>query len=135
MSAAFDSPVAEEVWQTVQALNACWLEGRPQALDPFFHEQVVMAMPGLVERVRGREAIVGSYAEFLKQATVHAFEPTDARVDVHVDVAVVTYQWKTDYELASVRYEETDSEILVLQRTDGRWQVLWRTLVLQPPAE
>ncbi len=135
MSAAFDSRLAEEIWQTVQALNACWLEGRPQDLKPFFHEHVVMAMPGLVERAQGREAIVGSYAEFLNQATVHAFEPTHARVDVIGDVAVVTYQWKTDYELAGVRYEETGSEILVLQRTDGRWQVSWRTLVLPPAIE
>jgi len=38
--------VIQEIIQLVQAINDCWLEGRYDELESYFHDGMVLAMPG-----------------------------------------------------------------------------------------
>lgn len=39
--------------------------------------------------------------------------------------------WTMDYEFGGQRYEEKGWELFVFGRLDGRWVVVWRTMVVE----
>ena len=50
------------------ALNDCWQRGDLEALESFYHPDVVLLPPDLGQPICGREAVVASYLEFLQAA-------------------------------------------------------------------
>ncbi len=123
---------AQEVLEIVRAINECWLEGRYDELRTYFSEDMVLAMPGLEERVEGREAIVDSYRQFGESAKVRVFEGGTPHVDVIGPTAVATAGFEIEYELGGTAYREAGTDLLVLQRDTGTWRVVWRTVVVSP---
>ncbi len=124
-------PSAEEIEiaRLVAEINEHWLEGHYEELRRYFDPQMVLAMPGFERRVEGAEAIIESYREFGDQATIHRFEPGDARVDVLGPSAVVATGFAIDYEYEGTRYRETGTDLLVFVRKEDGWSVRWRTVV------
>ena len=118
---------ASEIRKMVGRLNAAWVEGRPDDLPQFFHEDVVLAAPDLEKRLVGRDACVQSYRDFISQATVHQFEMKDVEVDVFGAAAVAACPYTIEYQLGERRFRATGRDLLVLVRDGGGWRVVWRT--------
>jgi hypothetical protein len=119
----------QRVVEIIRAINDCWLGGRYEDLDRYFHESMVVAMPGFEKRVEGREAIVASYREFGESAAVRRFETGTPYVDVVGATAVSTTRFEIDYELAGEEYVESGTDLLVFQEAGGEWRVVWRTVI------
>jgi len=79
----------------------------------------------------GREALIDSYRDFAREATIHGFTTGEIHIDQAGDSAVTTMPWTMDYEFGGQRYEETGWDLLVFGRLDGRWVVVWRTVVVE----
>jgi ketosteroid isomerase-like protein len=122
-----------EVERLVRDLNAAWLEGRIEDLDLFFHEQVAMAPPGGASRVVGREKMVDSFREFLAVAKVHEFETLDLQVNLFGPTAIAGLRFRIRYEMQGQVYDEKGTDVLVLNRDDEAWRVVWRTQIPVPP--
>lgn len=118
-----------EIAARVRAINDCWSEGRYDDLLRYFHEEMVLVMPGFEERVEGVEPIIASYRDFGEQATIHAFEPSEPRVDVIGQSAITATPFTIDYDFDGSRYHETGVDLLVFVRADDGWRVRWRTLL------
>lgn len=121
-----------EIIATIGRINRAWRTGRVEELMDAFHEDVVVVQPGFGTWVTGREACVGSYAEFAAAARVHAYDETEHAVDVWGDTAVATYRFRIEYEIDGKTYLETGHDLLVFVRASDGWQVVWRTLAPTP---
>ena len=125
------STSVDEIKAIVEGINAAWLAGRFDELRDYFHPDVVLAQPGVARRAVGRDALIDSYRQFAAAATMHSFTPGEVHVDAAGDSAVTTMPWEMDYEMDGQRYQERGWELLVFGRRDGRWVVLWRTVVVE----
>ena len=120
-----------DIREIVTRINAAWLAGRFDELRDYFHPDVVLAQPGFAKRTTGREAVIESYRELVRDATIHSFEAGDVHVDASADSAVTTMPWSMDYTLNGQRYQEHGWDLLVFGKRDGRWVVVWRTVVVE----
>ncbi len=117
-------------WDTVQQLNQAWVSGEVGRIAELFHPDAVIVHPGFEGRTEGREDCVDSYAEFAMQAMVHRLETFDEQVDVIGGAAVVSYGFEIDYETNGQAVSESGTDLFVLTRGTGGWQVVWRTLLM-----
>lgn len=120
------------VREVIRAVNDCWLNGWYDQLDQYFDDHVVLALPGFLDRIDGRTALVASYREFGEKATVRRFEPSPPSIHVRADTAVATSRFAITYEIDGRLYEERGTDLLVFARIDGRWKIVWRTVVMAP---
>jgi len=115
----------------VTAINEAWLAGRFDELRDYFHPDVVLAQPGFAKRTVGREALIASYRDFVNRATIHSFTPGELQIDDSGDSAVTTMPWEMDYTIEGQRSQERGWDLLVFGKRDGRWVVVWRTVVVE----
>jgi ketosteroid isomerase-like protein len=124
-------PATEQVRDFLIHLNACWQTGDLQALEGFYHPEVVLLPPDLGPPIRGREAVVASYLEFLQAATLDHFEVLDLDVfpfpagpELATYVAHLTFA--VTYTLDGETYVEKGLEAYTLSEEAGRLKILWR---------
>lgn len=121
---------SERVRIFVTGLNDCWQRGDVDALASCYHPDVVLLPPDLGVPIRGRDAVVASYRDFLEAARLDRFQAVDLDVfsfpagDGATHVAHLTFE--IDYTLADERYLERGLEIYVMQEHAGRLQIIWR---------
>jgi hypothetical protein len=127
-SPRFETKAQRDIWRFLRDLNARWVEGRPEDLADFFHEDMVIIAPGFKERIKGRKACVESYKGFSGQASIHDFKEVDPSIDVYGDTAVVSYGFEIIYEMDGETYHETGNDLFVLAHQGDRWRAVWRTL-------
>src|SRR5438128_1686044 len=93
------SDEAAEVQRVLKAINESWLGGHPESVGPFFHEDVVVVLPGFSGRIHGRDAVVKSFVDFCSNATVQDFLEKDCEVDVIGSTAIATYTFQMSYAM------------------------------------
>ena len=106
----------------VHAINDAWTHGRFDELRQYFHPDVVLAQPGLAKRVIGLDALIDGYRQFAAEAA-GSFRAGEIHVDEAGDSAVTTMPWTTD--------DERGWDLLVFGKREGRWVVVWRTVVVE----
>jgi len=113
----------------LRALSEAWRAGGTEELRRLFHPDAVIAPPGSRERVQGAAACAESYADFVRHATILAYEEGEPQIDVIGDTAVALYDYAMTYELDGARHHDAGRDLLVLAREEGGWRVAWRTLL------
>lgn len=122
----------KEVQDIINRINEAWLGGHTGDLNEFFHNDMVIRGPDLTEHGRGKEACVKSYEDFVQKARVLNLTTSKPQVDLWDDSAVATYSWEISYEMQGRACQESGRDIFVLTRAGGRWQVIWRAVLLSP---
>lgn len=123
----------EQILKIIHELNDAWATGHPEQLAGFFHEDIVMVDPAFTRRLQGRDACIASYAEFCSQATIHGVKIGEPGIEVFGDTAVTTYSYEVDYEMGGERFKDSGRDLFVFVRADGKWQAVWRTMIISQP--
>lgn len=132
MTSTFTNPAQHEVWQILQEINDCWVQGRPEDLERYFDADVVFVAPGFQQRLEGRGACVDSFREFCSTALVHDYRTSSPAIDVVAETAVATYGFEIEYGLGSESFSEAGRDMWVFVRDQDRWLAVWRTIVPTP---
>ena len=120
----------EQISHVITAVNSAWLQADTAALALYFEDDVAVALPGSLERVRGKAQCVESYAAFTAHAVVSEFTTDAAQVDlVGSDTAVATTAFRIAYEMHGELHREEGQDLMVLHRHGGAWRVAWRTVI------
>lgn len=117
----------KEIEALIERLNDCWLNDKLENMDMFFHKQVVMLQPVTNKKMIGREAMIDSYREFADSSEVNYFRTKDMAIDVFENTSIVFYTFDIKYRVETTNYDESGTEILVLNRYNDRWAIVWRT--------
>lgn len=120
----------EAVIATIRAINAAWRFNELEALDDLLHENVVFNAPGFAAEIRGREACIASYREFVTNAEVKDYEEKDYVVDVWGKTAICRYTFVVSYELQGNSHEDTGIDAFIMSRESGAWRALWRQMTV-----
>lgn len=118
--------VKQEIWETVVALNRLWtVDGKPDELKNYFHEEMVAIVPTARNRVEGRDACVAGWKAFADSAKINYFNATDPDVRIFGGAfAVVTYYYDMSVDMGGgpVKLEGRDMFSLVKER--DKWWVV-----------
>ena len=130
MVTAADREARREIVKFLNRVETAWTGGRIDELRSCFLETAVLMGPDLEQRMEGRDPIVSSYAEFLEESRLLAFDSEPPVIDVFGDTAVTITGWTVEYERQGEVQRERGKDLLVLARQDGTWKIAWRTLIL-----
>lgn len=119
----------DEVARVLRAINDCWLNGRPQDLVKYFHNDIVMVLPGFAGRVEGADAVTTGYDEFCSGARVHEYDEQDLQIDVCGATAVASYAFRMLYEREGLKYSSSGRDLFVFTEDSGNWLAVWRTML------
>ena len=126
----------ETILLLLAEINQIWLthspEEFPALMGGLFDERMVIRGPGFQTMGTGREACIGSYMDFVRQAKVSAWSLSDPEVDLFGDTAIATYKWEITYDRNGAEHHETGHDLFLFQRSENRWRAVWRAM--QPNA-
>ncbi len=113
-----------EVWKTVEALNRCWTEGRPQDLRAYFHSRMVAITPADRLPLVGAEVCLAGWTQYAQTVKILSWKTRDSRVTVFGETAVVTYLYEMECELDGRPFRPQGRDMMVLIKEDDRWRVI-----------
>ena len=130
MTAEDQSKVKDRIWQIVQTVNRTCKEGKGfDRLGPFYHNRVVMVLPGLDRRVEGKATCLRSYEDACSKMVFQRLDGSDERIDVWGNTAVVTYKYDAVWDFQGKTFTDDGREIVVFVRDGETWKIAWRTLI------
>lgn len=119
----------DEIRRTLDALNAAWRERRFTDLAACFDEQAVMRGPNLVELVRGRDALVKSYADFMARSDITEYAESGHAVDRWGDTAVARFDWSMVWNQNGKADRASGQDLFVFQQRDAQWIAVERVML------
>ena len=122
----------EEIRLLVRKINDAWLTGNPDALNEFFHEDMIMKGPGFQTVGKGKQVCVQGYKDFLSQCVIKDYKESEPDIDVWGETAVAVMPWKMTYELAGQEYTESGHDVFTFTHQNGKWLAVWRALLSSP---
>ena len=121
MTAIFDDPVKNEVWETLRRLNDCWTKGDGKELVDYFHENMVAITPSDRERRVGKADCVAGWVGFAKMAKTHYWHEIDPQIQIYGNTAVVTYYFDMAFEMNGQLIKMGGRDMFVFAKEDGKW--------------
>ena len=118
-----------EVHATLASINAAWREGHPSSMRESLHPEIIMAMPGFKEFVHGRELLIDSFEEFLKNAKILEYQESEEHIDVIESCAIVTFHFRMLYERPAYRELSQGRDMWVFRLERDRWIAVWRAMI------
>ena len=119
----------DEIRQTVLGINEASRKGNIEALKQFCHEDVVIVPPGFIQRGEGRDTYLKSVEDFCAKGTVLEYKELSMKIDVFSDVAIVYYSYETKWQMEDKTFDEKGNDVMVLSLSQGKWLLIWRTLI------
>ena len=118
-----------QVTAALGRINEAWLEGRPDAINDFIADGIVMVLPAFSGSMNGREAFVSGFRDFCENARIHSHSETDYHVDVVGNTAVASFRFDMIYERDGNRYRSTGRDLWVFEDQASRWLAVWRAML------
>jgi hypothetical protein len=119
----------EDVRQTIDRINSAWRDERFDDLSQYFDENIVMRGPGLKVLALGRDALISSYADFMKKSTVLAYEETNHSIDTSRSTATACYDWSMTWEQNGKQESASGHEMFVFELRDSKWIAVLRLML------
>ena len=117
----FDDPDAQQLWQTLRALNDAWTCGHPDDLIDYFHPDMVAVTPVARERLEGAAACIAGWKGFAEAAEIHHWRERNVKIQVYDDAAVASYEFDIAYSMGGRRFETGGRDLFFFVRENGRW--------------
>ena len=124
-----NNDLKDEIRQTVLGINEASRKGDIETLKHFCHKDVVIVPPGFVQRAEGRDTYLKSVEDFCATGNVLEYKELSMKIDVFGDVAIVYYSYETKWEMEEKTFNEKGNDVMVLKRKEGKWLLIWRTLI------
>jgi hypothetical protein len=136
MSTGRQHSAATIIVDVLDHITAAWRSGRPEDMADVLDEQVGMAAPGFTAHVVGRQALIDSFATFVREAHVRDYRQGQVRVDGSGGVAVAQYPFEMVYERDGGQWRSKGWDVWVFERRGEKWIAVWRTMqaITEEPA-
>ena len=118
-----------EIRQIVEDIKEASRKGDIETLKSLCHKDVVIVPPGFVQRAEGRDTYLKSVEDFCNTGTILEYKMLSMKIDVFGDVAIVYYRYNTRWEMRGETFSEEGNDVMVLGCYEGKWLLIWRTLI------
>lgn len=115
------------ITEIIDDINESWLFKDFNKVASHLHEDVVFIKGSFRKELKGIKACVGSYQQFMKQASIERYRADQVNISLWDDVANAHYEFAIEYEIGDKIVQEKGVDILTLKKFDGQWKVIWRS--------
>lgn len=129
MNSSINTEIKRSIWQIIQDLNKAWIEGHPENLENYFHNDMIIVAPDFQEKGNGKEACVESYKNFTNMASISNFKESDPKIEIFGFTAIVSYSFEISYEMNNETFQDTGRDLFVFIHENKKWQAVWRTVL------
>jgi len=126
MSSSLESKHKEQIHQIIKQINQSWLEGHPENLSQFFHDNMLIFSPDFKIMSAGKAVCMKSYSDFITQAVINDYHESDPEIHVWGDTAVAFYNFKIAWEIKGKTLKETGRDFVVFTFENDKWLAVWR---------
>lgn len=114
----------------ITTLNQAWQTGDMATVSTSYHPDAVLLPPDLGPVIRGRDAIVETYAEFNNAAVLRHFEVTDTDIFDFESSHAVHVKFTLAYEFDGAALEDQGLDIYLTNPYANGLVVVWRQQVV-----
>lgn len=125
----FEEKSKREISEIIKKINLSWVEGRPENLAEYIHENMMIVSPELKIMGKGKETCIKSYADFVNQATVNKYDESEAEIYVWGSTAIASYEYDVEWEMNGKSYKEQGRDLFVFTYENGKWLAVWRKVI------
>jgi hypothetical protein len=98
-------------------------------LSQCFDENVVMKGPSFKELLRGREALVQSYVDFMTNSELIEYSESNHSIDRWGLTAAAVYDWSMIWKQNGKTERGSGQDMFVFQRQESRWTAVLRVML------
>lgn len=129
MDTNFKEKSKKEIIEIIKKINLSWVEGRPENLSNYFHENMMIVSPELKVMGKGREECIKSYTDFINQATINEYKESEPEIYVWGNTAIASYKYDIAWEMKGKSFKEPGQDLFVFTYTNGKWLAVWRKVI------
>ena len=85
MSSTLESKHKEQIHQIIKKINQSWLDGRPENLNQYFHDNMMIVSHEFKVMGAGKAVCVKSYSDFISHAVIKDYQESDPEIHVWVN--------------------------------------------------
>lgn len=122
----------KEIRQILKNINDAWVNGQPEKLGGYFHDNMVIAGPDFRAMGKGKQSCVKSYKDFTSQAAIRKVKESDYTINIWGDTVVASYKFELYYEMNGQNYHDCGYDLFVFAREEGNWRAVWRSIFPLP---
>jgi len=126
MSSTLESKHKEQIHQIIKKINQSWLDGRPENLNQYFHDNMMIVSHEFKVMGAGKEVCVKSYTDFINQAVIKDYKESDTEIHVWTNTATAFYNYEMAWEMNGKSFNEKGRDFFVFTYEDGKWLAVWR---------
>lgn len=126
MSSTSESKHKEQIYQVIKKINQSWLEGHPENLNQYFHDNMMIVSQEFKVMGSGKEICVKSYVDFISQAVIKDYQESDPEIHVWANTAAAFYNFEIAWEKDGKSFGENGRDFFVFTFEAGKWLAVWR---------
>jgi hypothetical protein len=119
----------EELIHIVRQINLSWREGKPEKLEEYFHERMMIVSADLKILGDGKEQCINSYREFIGQAHILEYKESEPEIHIWGTTAIAWYNYEMNWKMNGDSYEESGKDLFVFTSESGKWMAIWRKVM------
>ena len=118
-----------QILEIVEAFNQSWISREFDQLGQYLDDKVVFVSPDGGLYVKGKKNCIATFEEFTSQVATQHYKRCNEKVELWGKTAVASYEFLIDYQVGEKSIQEKGRNIMVFNRGDGDWKVVYRTLL------
>ena len=132
MSSSSESKHKDQIKRIIKKINESWLEGHPENLSQYFHDNMMIVSPDFKIMGAGKAVCVKSYSDFISQAVIKNYQESDPEIHVWTNTATAFYDFEMAWEMNGKSFKEEGRDFFVFTNEAGNWLAVWRMLFSTP---
>ncbi len=119
----------EELICIVRKINSSWREGKPEKLEEYFHDRMMIVSADLRILGDGKEQCIHSYREFIDQAEVTDYAESEPEIHIWGTTAIAWYNYEMSWKMNGDSCQESGKDLFVFTSESGKWLAIWRKVM------
>jgi hypothetical protein len=78
----------------------------------------MIVSPELKVMAKGKDECIKSYADFLSQATLNEYNPSEPQICVFGNTAIASYKYDVGWEMNGKSFKESGQNLFLFTQTD-----------------
>jgi hypothetical protein len=128
MNSSSESKQKEQINQIIKKINQSWLEGHPENLSQYFHDNMMIVSPDFKIMGARKAVCVKSYSDFISHAVIKDYQDSDPEVHVWANTATAFYNFEIGWEMNGKSFKESGRDFFVFTFEDNKWMAVWRMI-------